>query len=559
VLAAGDAAMRRSLVLALGRLSVGFLGFLTIRLRAGLFEPSAMPVAYAAIFAAVAVSALSIVFIPLLRRGVFLLRLQLVADVVVETALVYATGGAASPLIFLYLVTIALGAAWLSTAAGLALSATFAASLAAVISLYHHVDAGTVTLPYVTREVAVAGIAGWPYRLALNAGVAVVLSLLGGQLARTTRRMSLMYRPILENMDEGVLAVDRAGRVLYSNDRFLRMMGVEGTPEGHLGGSVAAMLRSGEQLRVLEMFRDGTAAAEFEMECPEGLREVEARLTPLRDARGREVGSIMLLTDLTLRRQMDETRRRAQRLMELEEVSASLAHELRNPLASIRGCAQQLARLEDLQEPHRRLADIITRESDRLDAIVSRFMDLSRPEAVAPVRCDLNLLLTEVVQLLRGRDEAAGVEVEGGVAGRIVLHCDPERMRQVFLNIGINALEAMQGHGRLVVRAEEGPPVPGVSQRGDSSSFFSDGVLVHFTDTGPGVRARDIHRVFAPFFTTKTDGVGLGLAIANKIVAEHGGTITVRSEFGKGATFTVWLPRVPRPRMGEAKWRRERY
>jgi len=336
----------------------------------------------------------------------------------------------------------------------------------------------------------------------------------------------------------------KSGKVIYANRRLLEILSLKGTDDitGKDIWNVLSAPRFGEIRAVL---RKGFTTAEIEMQTPDGSVKVfEMRCWLLRGHRGRPIGKVVMLSDLTVRRQLEQTRARASRLRELEEMAVGLAHELRNPLASIRGCAQQLAKLHSSNTLHKELADIIVRESDRLDNIVARFMDLARPRPLIAVRTDMAALIEEVVNMLRRRPEAASIQIEVKNSRRPVLHCDPERIKQVFLNIAINALEAMRGSGKLLIELTEGAPDALVSDH--QTVTPADGIIIRFTDTGPGIRSKDLDRIFLPFFTTKADGVGMGLAIANKNVAEHGGFITVDSHLGKGTTFTVWLPRVPK-------------
>jgi len=350
---------------------------------------------------------------------------------------------------------------------------------------------------------------------------------------------------------EGVLAILQSGKILYANRRLVRMLSLKTEPDALMGKQIWEVLSAPRFDKLRKILRKGRFPSELEIERPDGpTLALELRAWPLREHRGRHIGEVVMLTDLTVRRQLEETRARAERLRELEEMAVGLAHELRNPLASVRGCAQQLAKLHPTNTLHKQLAEIIVRESDRLDNIVARFMDLARPHPLVAVRTNMAQLVEEVAGLLRQRPEAGSVEIEVKTNRRPILHCDPERVKQVFLNIGINALEAMRGSGRLTIEVTEGAPNTTDSQQ--ESGLLADGIIIRFSDTGPGIRSKDLSKIFLPFFTTKPDGVGMGLAIANKNIAEHGGLIAVKSQLGRGTTFTIWLPRVAKHRGGTA-------
>jgi len=487
----------------------------------------------------ITVLAASCVFLIVWRLRPRFIMPQLVFDAAVVSFVLYLTGGVASPFLFLFFVVVALGGAWGSIRTALAFATAFLAVTSTITLLYIK----GIT-PFIPHMVTKAGLSNWQARLVMQASLALLVALLSGRLAYASRSVQLLYRPILDNIGEGVFAMLKSGKVIYANRRLVEILSLEG-PDDIIGRDIWAVLSAPRFSEIRTVLRKGLTTAEIEMETSDGSTKVfEIRCWLLRGHRGRAIGKVVMLSDLTVRRQLEQTRARASRLRELEEMAVGLAHELRNPLASIRGCAQQLAKLHSSNSLHKELVDIIVRESDRLDNIVARFMDLARPRPLMAVRTDMATLIEEVANILRRRPEAASVQIEVKNNRRPVLHCDPERIKQVFLNIGINALEAMRGSGKLSIELTEGTPDAVVS--GHQVSTSTDGVIVRFTDTGPGIRAKDLNKIFLPFFTTKPDGVGMGLAIANRNVAEHGGFITVDSQLGKGTTFTVWLPRVPR-------------
>jgi len=464
---------------------------------------------------------------------------QLIFDATVVSFVLYLTGGVASPFLFLFFVVVALGGAWGSIRTALAFATAFLAAASTITLLY--IRGITFFIP---SDVVKAGLSNWQARLVMQGSLALLVALLSGRLAYASRSVQLLYRPILDNIGEGVFAMLKSGKVIYANRRLLEILSIKETND-ITGKDIWDVLSAPRFSEIRAVLRKGFTTAEIEMQDSDGSAKVfEIRCWLLRGHRGRAIGKVVMLSDLTVRRQLEQTRARANRLRELEEMAVGLAHELRNPLASIRGCAQQLAKLRSSNTLYKELADIIVRESDRLDNIVARFMDLARPRPLMAVRTDMAALIEEVVNILRRRPEAASTQIAVKNNRRAVLHCDPERIKQVFLNIAINALEAMRGSGKLSIELTEGPPDALVSEH--KTTTPTDGIIIRFTDTGPGIRSKDLDKIFLPFFTTKADGVGMGLAIANKNVAEHGGFITVDSHLGKGTTFAVWLPRVPK-------------
>ncbi len=208
------------------------------------------------------------------------------------------------------------------------------------------------------------------------------------------------------------------------------------------------------------------------------------------------------------------------------ELSAWIAHELRNPIASLRGSIEMLREGRIDNEHNRRLMDIALREMDRLNNIITDFLIYARPRPLNSREVDVHSILKETLTLLRN-SAGESVKITHDFNGDLRIKGDEEQLRQVFWNLGINAIDAMTDGDELMV-----------STRSDGSE-----TEVIFKDSGIGIPKGDIGKIFLPFFTTKEKGTGLGLAIAYRIVEEHGGRISVKSMPGAGTTFKVFLKR----------------
>jgi signal transduction histidine kinase len=231
--------------------------------------------------------------------------------------------------------------------------------------------------------------------------------------------------------------------------------------------------------------------------------------------------------------QAQEEARRSERLAALGQLSAGLAHELRNPLAVIKGSAETLARKLQSADPlATEVAGYISSEVNRLNAIVTRFLDFARPFKLELRSQQVPPLLDRALRGVHDRWPDAKIEVERQYADNLpAVPVDPDLCEQVFTNLVLNAYEAMNaGGGKLRVAVTA------------AQSDGRRGVEVRVEDTGPGIPAESRAQIFNPFFTTKKEGVGLGLSIVSKIVDDHRGWIRVRSEPGKGACFQVFLP-----------------
>ncbi len=227
--------------------------------------------------------------------------------------------------------------------------------------------------------------------------------------------------------------------------------------------------------------------------------------------------------------EIEEQLRRADRLSALGELSAGMAHEIRNPLGSIRGTAEILRDGMAAGDPRSEFAAILIQEVDRLNRVVQDFLEFARPAESGRSAVDLNALLQELIVLTRQPARSGGVKVEF-TAGEIPLvKADREQLRQAFLNLILNAFQAMPAGGVLNL----------ATNRSD------DRVRLRFRDSGVGIPADHLERIFNPFFTTRSEGTGLGLAIVHRIIQGHGGRIEVASEPGRGTTFTLLFPPAP--------------
>lgn len=222
----------------------------------------------------------------------------------------------------------------------------------------------------------------------------------------------------------------------------------------------------------------------------------------------------------------EEQLRRADRLAALGELSAGMAHEIRNPLASIRGTAEILRDGIKADDPRAEFATILIREVDRLNRVVADFLDFAKPASAEMARIDLVAALGEVIALTRLSAAKKGVAVTCAGVPALEIIADRNQLKQAFLNLILNAFEAMPSGGILTI----------------TTLIVEGEAQIAFVDSGSGIAPEHLASIFSPFFTTRRDGTGLGLAMTHRIVAGHGGRIEVASTPGAGTTFTVILP-----------------
>ena len=536
------------------------------------------------------------------------IRVQTILDVAIVTVLVYLTGGVGSNLIFLYFGPILAASSLLGLPASL-LAASFSAIAVSLVTLVHFfASVQGVSLPLVTeawrpdfpataRAVPFALLYDPPPGLLTQAVSFYLVAVLSGTLAGRLRQLRIASAGILERLQEGVLTVDARGRVVTTNRRARELLGVPAArlvvgrpwqdvvpPQLHqpLARAFAALASrdrslapsaGGRQDQPVQPAHFETSLAPAGEAAPGGAGEpvpteraasipVQVVSSPLTDERGRLRGANVIFIDLSERKRMEAALRQAERLEALHQAAAGIAHEIRNPIASIRASAQEL--LSECQSgapapaaagpsapapqpPGRpslreRLLRVLLLESDRLNSIVTDFLAYARIRPPAAESFPLSEVLERVALLLE-KQASPRHHVTVACPGDLSVDADREQMVQVFLNLGLNALEAMSDGGTVTFQAERRP---------GSRAGLSE-VVVSVSDEGAGIPAGQAERIFEPFFTTKARGTGMGLPVVKRIVEAHGGRITVANRRGteagagpsslvRGALFRVELP-----------------
>jgi len=373
------------------------------------------------------------------------------------------------------------------------------------------------------------------YNFVIQALAYYLTASISGYWSHRVRRMQQFQREVLDNMNNGFIITDLHGVIVGQNRAADRILGLE---EGvTIGKPVEEVLRVEEGsecpiVTALRAKRDFTRY-EFRVRLETGDQKLLGLSTSrISDSFDRMTHVIASFSDLTELAQMRQELQRQDRLAVVGELAAGLAHEIRNPVAAIRGSVEELQRTGEVPELGRRLAGIAVRESDHLNKIVTDFLDFARNPEVHRDIFDIGDLAEEVASLLRnehGDGPAPSVTIRPG-AGSHMASADRSQIKQVFINIARNALEAMGDTGTLTIT---------VAQDGNS-------VETRFDDEGPGFNPDELAHVFEPFYTTKTAGVGMGLAVCERIVTANDGVIRAATREGGGASMTVRLPASPR-------------
>ncbi|MCD7896942.1 MAG: ATP-binding protein [Planctomycetaceae bacterium] len=363
-----------------------------------------------------------------------------------------------------------------------------------------------------------------------------VVSYLSGVLSERIFIEQRLNEEVLSSMMEGVMVVAADGKVLYVNDEFLRLF-----PEAGAGGdlqSFATTIFPADDLPDLQSLqenkRDDALVIHSDGNAETGRAPFEARVSGLRLGRDENFhGLLFLVSDLSLRKRMEKAERNLERTTAISTMAAGLAHEIRNPLASLRSAIQEIGESFPVDSQNRMLVGVVLSESDRLDRVVGRFLDFSREERLRLKKRRLGGLLKEIVEVVRMRDDAGNLDMHVTVKADPEVESDSDRLAEVFINLSLNSLQALDGRsGRLDI---------GLDSKTENGT---EGVEITFRDNGPGLTPAAEERMFAPFFTEKPSGTGMGLAIARKQISLHGGELEGKNRPEGGAEFRIWLPLV---------------
>jgi two-component system sensor histidine kinase PilS (NtrC family) len=361
-------------------------------------------------------------------------------------------------------------------------------------------------------------------------------------------RLRRLHERTVGSLLSGLLTTDREGRVTSFNPEAERITGRDAASV--IGLSLDEVL-PGARARVLAASED-----------PSGIR-LRARM-PFRNPRGetlhlglsgsilRELdgspgGHVVIFQDVTDVVRMELELRRSERLAAVGQLSAAIAHEIRNPLAAISGSIQMLHATASPagDDESRRLMEIVLRETRRLNALITDFLQYARPGPAKLERVALGELAEEIVKMLENA-RASGVEIRCDVPAELAVRGDAGQIRQVLWNLCRNALQAMPEGGALEIsaRGDTASAAQASDEEGRNARDEGEGAIeIVVRDAGVGMPPEVLERIFDPFFTTKTEGTGLGLATVHRIVEAHGGSLRVESAPGLGSTFRVRLPR----------------
>jgi two-component system sensor histidine kinase PilS (NtrC family) len=462
------------------------------------------------------------------------LYLQGVFDVALVTAVVHVTGGPESDFQSLYIPVIAVTAV-LMPPAGTALITVLAALAYLADLLWGHAlpVSGTVWIQLALFAIVAAVPAYFASRIK-------VMTAEHEALAGELRQARLEASDVLHNLVSGVLTVDADGKLLFSNPAAEQILGFRArdwlgrtflpelarlSPE--FWAAVAATARRGIRLmRVEANVRRGDRS------FPVGLTT-----TTISGSAGLPPRVTAIFTDISDSKRLEELHLRAERLEAVAELSASLAHEIKNPLASIRSSVEQLSRSTRTNPDEKFLAGLIVRESDRLSRLLSEFLDFSRVRVTEYHTVDLRTVASAAVRLVRQHPDCPPEAVIDVGGGPTPMEGDEDLLHRVVSNLVLNAVQAKGPGVQVAVHAGRLAP-----EEVPAGIGIENPVTLRVSDNGPGIPDTVRERLFEPFVTGRPGGTGLGLAIVQRAVAAHRGMVLVDSVAGQGTTFTVFFP-----------------
>lgn len=363
-------------------------------------------------------------------------------------------------------------------------------------------------------------------------GLAGLISMFWMQSFRTAKRSlqdtTAFADEVVTSLPVGLIATDKYGKIAFYNSAVERITGLDlSTARGEDPENILPTHFRG----LKEALDRGESVSEKEMVCEfteDKVVPVSVSASKIINEEGQFVGQVLILRDLGEVRRLQDEIRRKEKLAAIGGLAAGVAHEIRNPLSSIKGLASYFKNKFEEDSDDKEAAGVMIQEVDRLNRVISELLEFAKPTHLNLKPVDLNELLAHSVRLIQQEAATKGVTVKLNPSQqRVEAEIDSDRFSQCLLNLYLNALQAMENGGRLTIE----------------NSVTMEGLIkIEIKDTGSGIHTEDLNKIFDPYFTTKTQGTGLGLAIVHKIIEAHKGEIKVRSVSEQGTVFTIFIP-----------------
>lgn len=434
------------------------------------------------------------------------------------TLLIYFIGLNQSLLVFLYLINIILCGVVFQRSGGLYLALFTSVCFSLLLALDTRVQGNSLYLAVGVNNLAFFTVAY------LSGYLSEQLNFMGIELrerGRDIRLLKSLNDMILENMASGMLTLDNAGKVLQLNENAKSILRVENIALGSSLQNAIPEFLSSVQNAIGEEF-------ETEMDGVEGKRLLRIRKSNLNNDFGEKQGAVIVFEDITDLRKLENRVQQSEKMAAIGQLAAGIAHEIRNPLASISGSVEMLQGGDSRSDDEKKLMSIVIKEIDRLNKLITEFLDFARPQDVRLMELDVSQLVKEMIDELQFVPSAKDIDYDIDITPQLRIQGHRDKLKQAFLNILINAVQAMENRPvrRLTVTAKRA----------------AEQVIVTVEDSGSGIDEKVLKKIFEPFLTTKAKGTGLGLAVVHSIMSAHKAAVDVKSTKGEGTTFTIVFP-----------------
>jgi two-component system sensor histidine kinase HydH len=358
------------------------------------------------------------------------------------------------------------------------------------------------------------------------------ISMFWMQSFRTAKRSlqdtSAFVDEVVTSLPVGLIATDKNGKIAFYNSAVERITGLD---LSKARGEDPDNILPNHFCGLNEAFDLGETISEKEMVCEftkDKIVPVSVSASKIINEEGQFVGQVLILRDLGEVRHLQDEIRRKEKLAAIGGLAAGVAHEIRNPLSSIKGIASYFKSKFDEDSDDKKAAGVMIQEVDRLNRVISELLEFARPKELKLKQTDMNELLEHSARLIQKEASTKDIAIKLNLSQQqLVAEIDSDRFSQCLLNLYLNALQAMEDGGRLTI---------------ESSVVEGTLIRIDIKDTGSGIKSEDLNKIFDPYFTTKAKGTGLGLAIVHKIIEAHNGQIKIRSVSGQGTAFTIVIP-----------------
>jgi two-component system sensor histidine kinase HydH len=363
-------------------------------------------------------------------------------------------------------------------------------------------------------------------------GIAGFISMFWMQSYRSAKRSlqdtSAIAEQVMTSLPVGLIALDKNGKIAFYNSSVERITGLN---LDQARGKEPDSILPSHFCGLKESLDRGETIFEKEMECKFSDGEfipVSISASKIVNEEGKYVGQVLIIRDLGEVRRLQDEIRRTEKLVAIGGLAAGVAHEIRNPLSSIKGIASYYENKFEDDSEDREMAGVMIEEVDRMGRVISELLDFARPPKLNLKSSNVNDLLMHSARLVQQEAAAKNVQLQLDLSSSsIEADVDPDQLTQCFLNLYLNALQAMGNGGHLTIT---------------STIKNRDIVAIDIEDNGPGISTDDLNKIFDPYYTTKATGTGLGLAIVHKIIEAHRGLIKVHSDTGQGTVFSITIP-----------------